>query len=273
MPTAPWHKRIRQMLRSLRDTQAAFAAHLARHGCADLVAAIAGDSRTALQRLQLHRHHVTKSIGAALAATFPTVEAVVGQEFFDLLARDFMAVASLEDPVLSRYGKHFPRFVAEKQEVHGLPYLADVARLDWALNVAFHAPWEPRLSAIDLAAWPQESLPELSLRLPAGSSLIESAWPLDLIWQASQPGTSVDKVDLAAGPAGLVVFRRREDAAFAVLGPGEAAFVASLSRGDCLAAAAQHASHAAPDFDLTTTFGRMLELRLLSHGAGTSFAS
>lgn len=261
------------MLRSLRETQAAFAAHLAGHGRADLVAAIAGDSRTALLRLQLHRHHVAKSIAAALAASFPTVEAVVGQEFFDLLARDFMAVASLEDPVLSRYGEHFPKFVAETQQRHGLPYLADVARLDWALNVAFHAPWDPRLSAANLAAWPEESVPELSLRLPAGSSLIEAAWPLDLIWQASQPGTSVDKVDLAAGPACLVVFRRREDAAFAVLGPGETAFIESLSLGHPLTAAAQYALQTTKDFDLATTFGRMLGLRLLSHGTGTSLAS
>lgn len=186
------------MLRSLRDTQAAFAAHLAGHDRPDLVAALAGDPRTASQRLQLHRRHVARSIGAALAATFPTVAAVVGEDFFSLLARDFVADTSLEDPVLSRYGEHFPQFVAEAQERHGLPYLADVARLDWALNVAFHAPLDPGGFA--------------------GTSLIESAWPLDLIWQVSQPGASIDKVDLEAGPVCLLVFRRRDDAAFAVLG-------------------------------------------------------
>src|SRR4029453_94965 len=188
------------MLRSLRDTQAAFAAHLAGHDRPDLVSEIAGDSRAVLGRLQLHRHHVTRSLGAALAATFPTVATLVGQVFFGLLPRDFMVGTALEDPVLSRYGEYFPQFVAAKKHMHGLPYLADVARLDWALNVAFTAPGEPRLSAPDLAVWLRDSLPILSVRLPAGSSLIESAHPLDLIRQASQPGSSVDKVDLAAGP-------------------------------------------------------------------------
>lgn len=250
------------MLRSLRDTQAAFAAHLAGRGQPDLLAAIAGDSPTILQRLQLHRHHVARSINAALAATFPTVEAVVGHEFFGLLGHDFIARNSLEDPVLSRYGERFPQFVAETQRRHGLPYLADVARLDWALNVAFHAALGRRLSAAELAAWPEESLPELSLRLPAGSSLIESAWPLDLIWQASQPGSSIDTVDLAAGPASLLVFRRCEDAAFSVLDPGEAAFVKDLSRGNPLEAAVRHASQVAI-FDLAATIGRLLGLGLL----------
>jgi hypothetical protein len=119
----------------------------------DLVAAIAGDPRTALQRLQLHRHHVVRSIAAAVAATFPTVAAVVGEDLVSLLAREFVPGTSLEDP----------------------------GRI-------------------------------------AGTSPIESAWPLDLIWQVSQPGTSIDKVDLGAGPVCLLVFRRREDAAFAVPG-------------------------------------------------------
>jgi hypothetical protein len=257
------------MLRSLRDTQAAFAAHLSGHDRPDLVAAVGGDSRTALQRLQLHRHHVTRSVGAALAATFPTVEAVVGQEFLGLLARDFMAGTALEDPVLSRYGEHFPRFLAARQDIHGLSYLADVACLDWALNVAFHAGLEPRLSAADLAGRPPDSLLSLSVRLPTGSSLIESAYPLDLIWQASQPGTPVDRVDLAAGPVCLATFRRPEDAAFVVLAPGEAAFIKHLCRGEPLATAARHATQVEEDFNPAATFGRMLGLRLLAAGTPT----
>lgn len=248
---------------SLRDTQAAFAAHLAGDIRADLVASIAGGSPTALQRLQLHRHHIATSIAAALAATFATVAAVVGPDFFQRLARDFIAGSPPGSPVLSRYGERFPEFVAMKQEMHGLPYLADVARLDWALNVAFHSPLEPRLSAVELAALPEEALPDLSVRLPAGSSLIESAWPLDLIWQASQPGASVDRVDLTAGPTALVIFRRVEDAAFAVLTSGEAAFVKGLSRGDTLAVAAQRTAQLGEDFDLAATFGRLLGLGLL----------
>src|SRR4029450_4652977 len=214
VPTAPLPTRMREMLRSLRDTQAAFAAHLAGHERADLGSEIAGDSRTVVARLQLHRHHLTRSLGGALAATFPTVATLVGQAFSGLLARDFMAGTAVGDPVLSRYGEYFPQFVAAKQDMHGLPYLADVARLDWALNVAFHAGLEPRLSATDLAGWSQDALLRLSVRLPTGSSLIESAYPLDLIWQASQPSSSDDKVDLAAGPACLMIFRRSEDAAF-----------------------------------------------------------
>lgn len=252
------------MLRSLHETQAAVAAHLAGDVRPELMALIAGEPHTALQRLQLHRHHIATSLGAALAVTFATVAAVVGPTFFERLARDFIAGTSPRNPVLSRYGERFPEFVAATQQMHGLPYLADVARLDWALNVAFHSPLEPRLSAAELAALPEESLPDLSVRLPVGASLIKSAWPLDLIWQASQPGASVDKVDLAAGSTALVIFRRAEDAAFAVLTSLEAVFVQGFSQGGTLAVAARHAAQFAGDFDLAATFGRLLGLGLLA---------
>ena len=251
---------------SLRDIQVAFAAHLAGHDQHALVSAVVGGHFAARRRLQIHRRHFQLTLEAALASTFPTVAALVGATFFRRFVQGFVAGAPPADPVLSRYGDSFCQFIAEREADHGLPYLADVARLDWALNVAFHAPLEPRLSATDLVVWPQDSLSKLSVRLPAGSSLIESAYPLDLIWQASQPGTSVDQVDLAAGPACLVVFRRCEDAAFAVLTPAEAAFIEGLSRGDHLAAAAQHGSRVAEGFDLAATFGRMLGLRLLVAG-------
>jgi hypothetical protein len=265
-PTAPSSKRTWQMLRSLRDTQAAFADHLAGNDRLDLLAAIDGDPRTAARRLQVHLNQTRLSLVAALAATFRTVEAVVGQEYFASLARQFVAETALEGPVLSAYGERFDRFISDSQELHGLAYLADVARLDWALNEAFHAPAEAPLTAADLTALPVTCLAELPIRLPMGSSLIESDYPLDLIWQASQPGTPVESVDLAAGPSRLLVFRRPGDAAFAVLSSGEAAFIKGLSRQKKLATAARYAGCVDRDFDLATTFGAMLGLGRLAVG-------
>ena len=59
------------MLRSLRDIQSAFAAHLAGDDRPDLVSAIDGNPRTAVGRLQLHRQQTALSLTSALAATYP----------------------------------------------------------------------------------------------------------------------------------------------------------------------------------------------------------
>lgn len=249
------------MPRALRELQAAFAAHVIDGDRADLVAEVVGDSMSAEARLRVYRHHVAHSLGRALAATFATVHALVGEVFFRGMAQGFIGQRLPTQPMLAEYGADFPAFVAGYEPAASLPYLADVARLDWALNVAFHSPAGRRLAATDLAGIAAERLPVLSLAVPDGATLIGSRYPLDCIWNAAQPGASADTVDLGDGRADLLVLRRSDDAAFIVLAVGEAAFVAALIEGMPLEGAAEQASRADPSFDLSTAFARLLGLQ------------
>jgi hypothetical protein len=245
---------------ALRDLQAAFAAHITGDDSADLVAAVASDTIPAAARLSVYRHHVFESLGTALAATFPTVQALVGTDFFRGLARAFVGHALPSQPVLTEYGADFPAFVADYAPARDLPYLADVARLDWALNLAFHAPLGDRLQAEDLSALPAERLPSMSLALAAGVALVSSRYPLDRIWETSQPGAAGETVDLNSGASNLLIFRRPDDAAFVSLSAGEAAFMAALTAGMSLERAAAAAFQADPAFELSTSFARLLAL-------------
>jgi hypothetical protein len=245
----------------LPDLQAAFAAHLTGRDRADLAATVVGDSISAEARLRVYRHHVTYSLGTALAATFPTVQAVVGEDFFRTMARAFVATALPLQPVLAEYGADFPAFVADYGPARDLPYLADIARLDWALNAAFHSPMDRRLTAADLTEIAVEQLPSLKVTLSKGASLVRSRYPVDRIWHVSQSGSSADPVNLAWGQADLLVLRRSDDAAFIVLEMGEAAFIASLIEGASLETAAGQALDADPSFDLSQGFGRLLALQ------------
>lgn len=242
---------------ALRDLQRAFAAHLSGEDQPTLVAEIV----PAVARLRIHRHHMRDSLASALAATFPTVQAVVGTDFFRGLARAFVGHSLPSQPVLAEYGAGFPAFIASHDVGRDLAYLADVARLDWALNLAFHAPAGDRLAAADLAAIPADRLPLLQLPLAPGTVLVASSYPLDRIWAASQPGAAADPVDLAAGGVRLLVLRRPDDAAFVALSAGEAAFVAGLGEGLSLEEAAGQAEC---DFDLSACFARLLGLGVLA---------
>ncbi|MBL6649988.1 MAG: putative DNA-binding domain-containing protein [Reyranella sp.] len=242
---------------ALPDLQAAFAAHLAGADRPDLAAGVLGDAIPSAARLRVYRHHVQESLASALAATFPTVQAVVGSDFFRALARAFVAENLPRQPVLAEYGEDFPAFVAGYEPARGLPYLADVARLDWALNAAFHASTDERLAAADLAALPADRLLSLRLVLASGTALVSSAHPLDRIWAASQPGAPEGTVDLDAAGAHLLVLRRPDDAAFVVLSPPEARFVDGIALGKTLEEAAAWVDG---EFDLTAGFARLLNL-------------
>lgn len=252
------------MKRALPELQAAFAAHIAGGDRDELIGAVVGDVIPAAARLRVYRHHVFDSLAAALGATYATVQALVGEDFFRRLAYDFVAANLPRQPVLSEYGEGFADFIAGHEAARELPYLVDMARLDWALNAAFHAPLEPRLNAADLARIPPERLLALPLRLAAGATVVCSAWPIDRVWEASQPGSTIQRVDLDAGPARLVVLRRPDDAGFVVVSAGEAAFLDVLASGGPLERAANAGLAAAPDFDLSASFARLLGIGLFA---------
>lgn len=246
---------------ALRDLQAAFASHLTGDDRADLLGAVAGGAIPAAARLQVHRHHVRHSLAAALASTFPTVQAIVGEPFFRSMAEAFVLNDSPNQPVLAEYGAGLPAFIAGYGPAASLPYLGDMARLDWALNLAFHEPVSGTLAAEDLAGMPPERLLDLRLALAAGTTVIRSPYPIDRIWHASQPGRSAEAVGLDDGSATVIVLRRTDDAAFVRLSPAEAELVMMLRDGGTLEEGAQAAFQVDPAFDLSTTFARLLALQ------------
>ncbi len=232
------------MTLALREWQATFAAQLADGG---------GEAR-----LAIHRHHIQRSLAKALAGTFSTVQALVGADFFRQTAEAFAAQDLPTQPVLAEYGAGFPHFLAAQETLHGLAYLADVARLDWALNVAFYSPRGRRLTAADLVGVPADQLAQRTLALAPGTALVRSCYPLDLIWAASQPDAPDGQVDIERGPAWLLVLPRAEDAGFIALSEGEAAFVAAVAEGRPLEAAAEAGFTAESSFELSPCFARLL---------------
>ena len=248
----------------LPELQRAFAGHLVGSDQADLVALVTGDAIPARSRLSVYRNHVQHSLAAALGTTFSTVQALVGEEFFRQLAWAFVKQSLPTQPVLSEYGAGLADFIAGYEPARDLPYLADVARLDWALNTAFQAPFADGLGAETLSTIEVDRLPAMSLSLTPGAALITSPYPLGLIWQASQPGAEIASVDLNAGTAQLLVLRRPDDAAFVELATGEAAFVAALMLGKPIEAAAEAGFQVDGAFNLSTVFARLLGLQVLA---------
>ncbi|MBV8391927.1 MAG: putative DNA-binding domain-containing protein [Alphaproteobacteria bacterium] len=248
------------MTLALRELQAAFADHLLAGPRPDLVAAIVGGRLPAEARLRIHRHHVLTSLAKVLEATFPTVSRLVGEDFFAGMARAFIVAEPPAQPVLAEYGKGFAAFIDTYAPAQGLPYLADMARLDWALGVAFSGSFGPCLTADTLAAIPAEELPARNLLLMPGATLLDSPYPLDRIWNAARRDASTDKVDVGAGGVRLLIYRQTDDSAFLVLGPGEAVFLSALANGAALEQATEAAFGCEAGFDLSRSFPRLLSL-------------
>ncbi|MCW5747590.1 MAG: putative DNA-binding domain-containing protein [Alphaproteobacteria bacterium] len=248
---------------SLADLQTAFRAHVLTGDAELLVDAAVSDRIPAAARLRVYRHHVFTSLSAALGTTFATVRGVVGDDFFAGMARAFITRSPPAGPVLSEYGAAFADFVAQWPAAAQLPYLADVARLDWALNVAYTAPDSPALTGAQLAAVPPDQLGDLRLEPRAGVSLLCSSYPVDRIWALNHGGDK-ETVDLDAGGVTLLVFPRDDDAGFASLDSAIAGLTTALAAGNALGGAVEQTMQHHPDLDVGAALGRLLSLGALA---------
>ena len=76
---------------------------------------------------------------SALRLAFVAVGHVLGAEFFEAAARMFVAEAPPRSAWLDQYGADFPDFLAQLPQAASVPYVSDLARLEWSVNLVLHA--------------------------------------------------------------------------------------------------------------------------------------
>ena len=217
---------------------------------AEIVAAIQGDGLDPAARVGIYRHHAFATLGDALQTTFPVVCRLVDKRFFGYAAHEYLREHPPHSRCLVEYGADFADFLARFTPCQRLPYLADVARFEWALNIASTVRKATSLRAETLAAIPPGEAAYVALRLQPSLSYFASLWPIDTIWQANQED-EVPPIDLASGGASLEIRRAGEAVVWRRLDPGTFAFRTALADGLVLAAAMSAATLRDPAFDLT----------------------
>ena len=154
------------------------------------------------RRFAVYRNNVQQGLSKALAARFPVVERLVGAPFFAAMARVFAAQHPPKGPVLAEWGEGFAAFLAGFPPVAKLPYLPDVARLEWLRGLAFNAADAP---VADPAGLAQIAPERLILRLAPCVLAFDARFPAVSLWQANQPGAAARP--LPPGPEFALVAR------------------------------------------------------------------
>lgn len=128
------------------------------------------------QAFAIYRNTSARGVVEALRASFPTVDALVGADTFTEVALDFRRDTAPAGPVLSEYGADFPGFLARQPWTSELPYLADVAKLDWL--------WLGSFLAADADSLPTAIGSQARIRLHPATRFAWLATPAFTIWQA-----------------------------------------------------------------------------------------
>jgi Putative DNA-binding domain len=200
--------------------------------------------------LNAYRANAAALAERALGAAYPTMAQLMGEPSFAAMARDFWRHAPPERGDVGEWGAGLDRFIADQASLAEEPYLADVARLEWAVHQASRAR-DATPDPLVLDRLRTHDAAQLRLQLAPGSALIASPWPLASIWQAHQrPADDPQRFDAVRAAFAAQVqehaFVVREGWAVRVhaLDPGTARFTQSLLSADSLAAALDAAGEA-----------------------------
>jgi hypothetical protein len=211
-----------------------------------------------VRRYNVYRNNVTVSLVEALAATFPAVRRITGEEFFRAMARFHIRETPPNSPLLFEYGRDFPAFIAAYEYAQDMPWLADVARIERAWLDAYHAADAEPLSPTALAAVPAERLGDLVLKPHPSARTVRSRFAAVTIFAANRVNDPFDTIN-AGEPEDALITRPGLEVDVRRLPVGEAEFLSSLVAGETLGVAADAALQACPSFDIGTAIAGMLE--------------
>jgi len=200
----------------------------------------------------------------SLQSAYPVVAQLMGSDGFADLAR---ALWHAHPPLvgdLALWGGDLATFLRDSAQLQEEPYLADVARAEWALHVCSTAAdaWPDPAS---LALLTRDDPEQLSASLAPGCALIRSDWPIFSILAAhlhGQPTLAQVGEQLRAKTAqDLVVWRQGLRPEFRLAQAGEATLLEQLMSG----ASIGYALDQSPALDFAAWLPTAIQTGLVLH--------
>ena len=245
----------------LHDTQAVLAASLLA-GDAEVASAVTAEAASrvragklpAKHRLEIYRHNVTANLRGALKDIYPVILSVVGDAYFSHAANQFIRTHPSHSGDLNQFGGAFGDFLATYPHAIDLPYLRDVARLEWAWHEAFHAGDAMPFDLARLVTLTEEEHVALRFKLHPTVRLVQSPYPILQIWEVNQATfVGAIEVDWSVPAEALLIHRDITDGVSVLIkriSPTRYAFLRALQKRKTLNAANASALEEDVDFDL-----------------------
>lgn len=184
-----------------------------------LIAQVRKDSLDPRQRLQIYQNNFRETLFSSLEAYFPAVKTFVGHGFFRTACRFFIRKYPPQEARLAYYGKKFGNFLKEFEHASSIPYIGDLADLEWAVNECQNAATLPLPSAQDVL----KALKDNRLRLQPYVRLVESNYPVGSLWMAAKGMIPAQSVHVNQGGQNCLTIRQNRSVHLIMIDNQEAA--------------------------------------------------
>lgn len=210
-----------------------------------------GAGGTNSRRFAVYRNNVMVSLTDALASIFPTVQNLVGEEFFRAMARLYVRAHPPRSPLIFTYGGDFAVFISAFPPASDLPFLADIARLERLWLDSFHSADSRSLEPVALATIPPDNLGQLRFNLHPATRILRCHHAAATIVNRDRAGEPLTDVNPMQAEDVLVT-RPAFDVKIHPLPPGGYGFFKGLIERQTFAEACEAAFTEAATTDIAT---------------------
>jgi hypothetical protein len=221
------------------------------------------NGNAAPKRFSVYKNNVIVSYLEALAAAYPACKALVGEAFFNAIARDFITENPPNSQLMILFGGGFSAFLKTYAPAQQIPFLSDIAAIERAWRLAYHSSDIAPLSHEELAQIPQNTIETGTFTLLQSAHTITSPFPIFDIWQAAQNGTAIDNIDFSIGQSVFVV-RPELDVHVYPIDHQSAELISKLQGGKSLSDIAQQFADANTDLDLVAFLTLLVQTRAIA---------
>lgn len=140
------------------------------------------------KRLAVYCTNVKGAHLQALDQAFPVTREVLGPRYWRQLLESDLPRFGSRSPDLNRFGEFMPSLVDKAQkcrpELRELPYLGELAKLEWNVHRARTAADDPGFDWAGFAALRDEAQAKTRLILSNALTVLRLAYPVDHIWRS-----------------------------------------------------------------------------------------
>jgi len=185
-------------------------------------------------KLQIYQHCIEVGHQKVLAAAFPAIKRLLGEDFFYPLCDRFFWDRPVAAPDLNDYGEEFSAFLQDFPALQDYPYLGDVAKVEWVWQRIWY---EKEDAPFDFAGFEKASAQEdfsPRFRLASAAGFVWSSYPVVTIWQANREENkpeSEETIHLDKGPEGCFLWRKEGKREIYECTPEEGLLLKGISAG------------------------------------------
>lgn len=166
-----------------------------------------------------------------LANDYPALLMAIGEDAFDQLAQVYLDAHPSHYFSLRDFGGRLSGFIAGQTAYREMPWLAELARFEWALGQAFDAADPAVASTDDMAAIAPMNWPDLRFDIHPSVQRLNFIWNTPGMWAALTADEPTPVTASAGEAVPWLVWREQLTTRFRSLEPDEGAALDSLCAG------------------------------------------